>query len=130
MSTRSTRANASGGRRSPKITYTIVALAASALGALVLWLWVRWDVYWLWLLSINVIAFLFYRYDKMQSRARRRSRVPEVTLLTLTLAGGVAGAALGMYMPEQHKVNKSKFVVALLAGAAIQAVLIYFLYVR
>lgn len=130
MSTRSVRANASGGRRSPKITYTLIALAACALGTFVLWLWQRWDVYWLWLLSTNLIAFIFYRYDKMKSKREGAARVPEMTLLTLTLVGGVAGAALGMYLPEQHKVNKSKFVLALLAGAAIQAVLIYFLYLR
>ena len=108
----------------------MAALAASGLGTLVLYLWLGWDVYWLWLLSTNVIAFIFYRYDKVRSKHEGAMRVPEVTLLLLTLVGGFVGAGLGMYMPEQHKVNKSKFVVALVAGAAIQAVVVYFLYFR
>ncbi len=128
----SVRASSSvqGHRRSLKVTYSIAALITCALGALALWLWLRWDIYWAWLLSTNVIAFVFYRYDKWRSTHSGGMRVPEVTLILLSLIGGFIGAALGMYMPERHKTQHTSFKLALIAGAAIQAAIIYFIYLR
>jgi uncharacterized membrane protein YsdA (DUF1294 family) len=119
-----------GHRRSLKVTYSIAALVACTLGTLAFWLWLRWDVYWAWLLSTNVIAFIFYRYDKWRSTHSGGMRVPEVTLILVSLIGGFVGAALGMYMPERHKTRHVSFKLALIAGAAIQVGVIYFLYLR
>ena len=118
----------SGHYRSPKLVYGAIALGAAA--ALLLYFWLGWNIYWLWLLTVNVVAFVFYRYDKRQAQHEGAIRVPELVLLLLSLLGGFIGAGLGMYMRPRHKVKKPKFVIMLVVGAIIQVVLIYLLYIR
>ncbi len=68
-------------------------------------------------LSINVIAFLAFGWDK--SRAERRMRrIPESTLLGLALFGGAAGAVLGQQV-FRHKTRKQPFAALLLCAVAI-----------
>lgn len=56
-----------------------------------------------WLIAVNAVAFLTYGYDKMV--AGRFLRSPERVLLGLALAGGSAGALLGMLL-FRHKVGR------------------------
>lgn len=126
-STKYARANR---HRSPQMVYGAIALVVSAAAALFLYLWLGWSVYWLWLLAVNAVSFLFYRYDKRQAQHEGAARVPEVVLLLLSLAGGFVGAGFGMYLRPRHKVRKPIFVAALVAGAVIQAAFLYFIYLR
>jgi uncharacterized membrane protein YsdA (DUF1294 family) len=107
----------------------VVALAIAAGATLLLRLWLGWNAYWLWLLVVNVVAFVFYRYDKRQA-VKEGMRVPEIDLILLTLLGGFIGAGMGMYVHPRHKVKKPKFVLALWLGAAIQAAVVYLLFLR
>ena len=116
--------------RSPQVVYGLAALVLAAGAALLLYFWLGWNVYWMWLLAVNVVAFLFYRYDKRRAQREGAMRVPEVVLLALTLVGGFVGAGFGMYMRPRHKVHKPKFVAALVVGALLQAGLVYFMYLR
>lgn len=63
---------------------------------------------WLaWWLAINVATVLLFGYDKAIAGGRRR-RIPERTLLGLTLLGGSPGALLAMGL-FRHKTAKPTF---------------------
>ena len=65
----------------------------------------RLMVYYLFL--INIVTFLAFASDKRRA-ARRRWRIPEKTLLGLSLIGGAAGGIIAMYC-FRHKVRKPAF---------------------
>ena len=112
------------------MTYGLIALGAVRGGRYCCYyIWLGWDVYWLWLLAVNVVTFVFYRYDKRRARAGWM-RVPEVVLLFHSRWVASSAQDLGMYIRPRHKVKKPKFVLALVAGAVIQAGILYFLYLR
>lgn len=69
------------------------------------------------LLSINVIAFLAFGWDKRQSERHGR-RIPERTLLGLALFGGALGALIGQQV-FRHKTQKQPFRSLLWLCAAI-----------
>ena len=60
-----------------------------------------------YLLGINILAFLVFGLDKWKAR-KDRWRIPEATLLMLAVAGGSAGALLGMLL-FRHKTRHNKF---------------------
>ena len=61
----------------------------------------------LYLLVINVAAFVLYGNDKRRA-VRHQWRIPEVELLLAAFLGGGAGAFLGMHL-FHHKTKKWKF---------------------
>jgi uncharacterized membrane protein YsdA (DUF1294 family) len=54
-----------------------------------------------YLLALQAVAFILFGLDKLQAK-RSRSRIPESTLLLVTLLGGSLGALGGMYI-FRHK---------------------------
>ncbi|KMQ65219.1 membrane protein [Chryseobacterium angstadtii] len=76
------------------------------------------------LLIINLFTFVVFGLDKRLAVKHKR-RVPEITLLGLTLTGGSVGAALGMLI-FRHKVSKVSFLLKWVAIILIQAAGIYF----
>lgn len=71
----------------------------------------------LYLLSINVIAFLAFGWDKRQA-IRHGSRIAERTLIALALIGGALGALLAQQI-FRHKTQKQPFRALLIAAALI-----------
>lgn len=63
-------------------------------------------LFW-YLVGINILTWMVYGIDKWKAR-NSQWRIPERTLLLLTLAGGSVGAAAGM-MVFRHKIRKPKF---------------------
>ena len=53
----------------------------------------KWGILWLWLLIINVVAFLAYGGDKLLAKLKEHQpkvpRLPEKNLLLLALVGGL-----------------------------------------
>jgi uncharacterized membrane protein YsdA (DUF1294 family) len=75
-----------------------------------------------WLLAINLITLLVYRYDKFIA-GRQQTRVPELVLLGLALIGGSLGGYLAMYLfRKQHKTKNPGFLIAFWAIVALQIV--------
>lgn len=64
-------------------------------------------ILFIYLIVINVIAFVTYGADKRRA-IRHKWRIPEYVLILLALTGGGAGALAGIYF-FCHKTRKWKF---------------------
>ena len=92
------------------VCIALTALVARRLGSFL-------SAYPMWLLCCSVSTFLFYGFDKAQSR-RGGWRVPEAVLHLLSLAGGFLGALRGRQL-FRHKTQKPAFLVVIVLSAAL-----------
>jgi uncharacterized membrane protein YsdA (DUF1294 family) len=113
----------------PAIQFGLVSFSLAASLAAGIW-WVGLDPLLSWLLSVTLITFLAYGYDKAIA-GTRSVRVPEGVLLALALAGGTLGTLAGMQI-FRHKTRKTSFRLRFWLIAATQVVLIvlYFVVIR
>ena len=74
-----------------------------------------------WLVCINLLAFLMYGFDKWRA-VRDGWRIPEARLLAVAVLGGSVGAYLGMKI-FRHKTRKNKFRVGIPVIFAAQVIL-------
>ena len=79
----------------------------------------------IYLVVINVIAFLAMGIDKWKAK-REVWRIPESTLMSLVLLGGGIGGIAGMYT-FRHKTKKPKFFIGFPAILIVQIVIIIYL---
>ena len=88
----------------------------------------RLPIYFAWLAGVSLTAFVFYGLDKSLSKIQRFTvRVPELILNLLALAGGFAGAWLGMAI-WHHKTNFRRhwgMFLILLVSTLLHGALIY-----
>ena len=96
----------------PLWSHGLTALVLGLVGAAALVLVFRPALTWFhilaaWLVSVNLVAFAYYGYDKSCARSASR-RVPEAVLHGLALAGGSFGAYGGMRL-FRHKTIKGGF---------------------
>ena len=75
----------------------------------------------LYLLLMNVIAFVFMHADKRRAR-KNRWRIPERTLIGTAVLGGSIGALMGMYT-FRHKTKHLKFTLGIPAILIAQILL-------
>jgi len=61
----------------------------------------------IYLAAINVVTFFLYGIDKWKAK-RSKWRIPEATLIWLSILGGSVGAWLGM-KAWRHKTQHKKF---------------------
>lgn len=79
----------------------------------------------IYLLIINVIAFLAMWIDKRKAE-KGKWRISETTLLLLGVLGGSIGGMIGMYT-FRHKTKKKRFTIGMPAILIIE-IIIYFIY--
>jgi uncharacterized membrane protein YsdA (DUF1294 family) len=101
-----------GRRMNPKRYHGIVALGLSLAGMGLLLIafrtWNNWALYLAaWFVSVNVVAFCYYGFDKRRAQAAG-NRIPEVVLHGLAFVGGSPGAYVGM-RTFRHKTIKGSF---------------------
>ena len=82
----------------------------------------------IYLIVINILTFLIFGIDKWKAR-RGRWRIPEGTLIWMSIIGGSIGALLGMYL-FHHKTQKRKFSLGIPAILLAQSILAYFIFLR
>jgi uncharacterized membrane protein YsdA (DUF1294 family) len=85
------------------------------------------DTLIIYVIVVNVAAFLMYGIDKWNAR-KGLWRIPEKTLLGIAAVGGSVGAYAAMQM-FRHKTKKPKFYIGVPLIFAIQiAILLYISY--
>lgn len=71
-----------------------------------------WSLLWIYLVLINLAAFLVFGLDKWKAKRKEKResirRVPEKTLFLLAILGGSVGAILGMRV-FHHKTLHKRF---------------------
>lgn len=81
------------------------------------------ELLYFYLAVMNVAAFVMMGADKRRAR-KGRWRIPEKALFAAALAGGSAGAVLGMQI-FRHKTRHWYFVWGMPAILAVQLLLLY-----
>ena len=84
--------------------------------------------FFIYLIVINFLNFLIFGIDKWKAR-RGKWRIPEGTLIWMSIIGGSIGALMGMYL-FRHKTQKRKFNLGIPAILLAQAILAYFIFLR
>jgi uncharacterized membrane protein YsdA (DUF1294 family) len=89
-----------------------------------------------WLITINVVTFIFYRLDKLNSlwagedpaNAAQNVRIPETSLLLLAIAGGGLAAMGAILLPPRDRSRKPGFLYpfALILVGQLIAILVLF----
>lgn len=79
----------------------------------------------LYLVLINIITFALYAIDKLNAKTDSW-RISERMLILFAVAGGSAGALLGMYICR-HKTRKLKFKIGVPVIMIIQFISLYFI---
>ena len=85
----------------------VVTIIGAALALLVAWCAMGLGPTGAYLVSISVVTFLLYGYDKYQA-VNGNWRVPEMVLHAVTLVGGTPGAFAGQIV-FRHKTRKGSF---------------------
>ncbi|HRQ37461.1 MAG TPA: DUF1294 domain-containing protein [Chloroflexota bacterium] len=103
--------------------YFVIPAIIALIGVLVLMQLISFlDALWAWLISITVVTFFTYGYDKVIAGSARL-RVPENALLALAFVGGTVGALGGMAL-FRHKTSKRSFQMKLIIVLLVQAALL------
>ena len=84
-----------------------------------------WKIILIYLLLINIIAFITYGVDKKKA-VSNKWRIQEKTLIGLSVLGGGIGSLLGM-MVWHHKTRKPVFMILVPLFMVVWVILIAFL---
>ncbi len=107
-------------RRSPKQTFgglTIVLVFIVGFAAYTYARQYQLPRYLVWLVTLSVVTFIWYGFDKGQSK-RGGLRVPEIVLQLLAVAGGFPGGWLGMIV-FRHKTRHGSFIIVLVLSTLL-----------
>ena len=79
----------------------------------------------IYIILINLIAYLIMWFDKYQSK-KKRNRVPENRLFFIAFFLGAVGIYFGMKYPIYHKAAKSSFKIGIPILIILNVICIYF----
>ena len=69
------------------------------------------EIFFIYIITINLINFILFNSDKKRAKTRQW-RIPESTLLFVSLLGGTIGGLNGMNL-FRHKTKKMKFIIGM-----------------
>lgn len=78
-------------------------------------------IFLIYLLTVNAVGFLLMHIDKYKAK-KKLWRIPEATLMLLSISGGSIGCLAGMYT-ARHKTKHVKFTLGIPFILVIQIVL-------
>ena len=81
----------------------------------------------IYLLVINVIAYIFYAVDKRKA-IKGKWRISEATLIAFSVIGGGLGSLLAMKV-VRHKTQKMKFKILVPLFTILSIVGLYYIYI-
>jgi uncharacterized membrane protein YsdA (DUF1294 family) len=111
--------------KSPKISFSILAAGLVAiLGLALLWL-TDWNPFLIWISAVSLVTLILYGYDKTQAKMGG-TRVPEIVLHGLALAGGFLGGWLGRWI-FHHKTQKPVFTAVLTVSTILYMGIAFYL---
>ncbi len=113
-------------KANPYKFFLLLALILSVVIGIALWHFTRIHPLWSYLITITLITFLFYGYDKYQA-INQNTRIPETVLHLLALAGGTIGAFAGQFT-FHHKTKKLSFRVIFIIIVIVQIGIILWWY--
>jgi uncharacterized membrane protein YsdA (DUF1294 family) len=111
--------------RSPIIVFLIVAAILIIVLGLAFNIFTNWSLLLIWIVAASLVTFIFYGYDKGQAKAGG-TRVPEIVLHGLALAGGFPGGWLGRWI-FHHKTRKPEFTLILTISTVLYLGLAFYL---
>lgn len=82
----------------------------------------------IYLLIINIIGFIIMYIDKQKAK-KHKWRIPEKTLLYITLLGGGIGTISGMYT-FRHKTQKYGFVIGFPTITIVEIIFIVYYIIK
>ena len=82
----------------------------------------------IYLLIINIIGFIIMYVDKQKAK-KHKWRIPEKTLLYITLLGGGIGTTIGMYM-FRHKTQKIGFIIGFPTITIVEIIFIVYYIIK
>lgn len=82
----------------------------------------------IYLVVMNIIGFFIMLMDKKKAQ-KGRWRIPEKTLLLISLFGGSIGTLVGMYV-FRHKTQKLRFVIGFPMILIFQIIIIIYIVVK
>jgi uncharacterized membrane protein YsdA (DUF1294 family) len=106
----------------PYKTCSLFANTLFVLICLTLWHYIGIHPLWIYVITMSLITFGFYGYDKVQA-IYNRQRIPEIVLYLMALMGGTLGAFLGQVL-FYHKTKKWKFQLVLIMIVVVQVGLV------
>ena len=89
----------------------LFSLLLALIVAAVFYYELHWSLWPAWLVPINLVTLVIYRFDKWKaSRTQNgQGRIPKKVLHFLALAGGSLGAFFGMIIRPRHKTRDLRF---------------------
>ena len=84
------------------------------------------DFFIAFLTTINICSFIYFGLDKRKAK-KNQQRIPEKSLLIMTLFGGTFGSILGMIF-FNHKTAKRNFILKILVILLLQILILYLIY--
>ncbi len=78
------------------------------------------------LATVNIGSFYYFALDKRKA-LKHQHRIPEKSLLIMTLAGGTVGSLLAMVL-FKHKTRKKSFLLKIFVIMVVQVLILYLIY--
>jgi len=80
------------------------------------------NIFVIYLIIVNILAFILYGIDKLKAKIDWW-RIKEAVLIGMAAIGGAYGALIGMYL-FHHKIRKAKFFVTIPLFVLIYTILL------
>ncbi len=75
-----------------------------------------------YLIIVNILSLLLMKIDKTKA-IKRKERIPEIVLITISFLGGSIGSIIGMYL-FHHKTQKLKFQILIPVSLVLTIIII------